>query len=125
MVVSEMYLAHCMLLDSEPDEDDHAAQRNPITVGVGTTISSAFDGRDENNAPACFLTFPYLLAQTSGTYRLKFHLSILDSINKEVRVVASFKSKAFQVYDGHAWPGAISITPLTRSLQGQGCRILN
>lgn len=94
---------------------------------MGTTVSSPFNGRDEYGNDGCFFCFPDLSVRTSGTFRLKFVLVMVDPVANFIGarhpVRAQVMSDVFTVYSAKDFPGMTASTPLTRKLKEQGCLI--
>lgn len=124
-------LIHCELWNAEMDRDemfvaeigDSRQQRKLI----GTLVASPFFGRDEFNVDGCFFPFPDLSCRTTGRYRLKFVLLVLDSAcmktGNKLPFRATVLSDVFEVYTAKTFPGMTPSTELTKCLKDQGCLI--
>ena len=122
-------VVHCSIWDEKGTKDmsgmpDDFRQQRRL---MGTLVSSPFVGKDENGVEGCFFCFSDLSCRTSGTFRLKFSLVVLEpSKMKEgdhSPIVAETMSEPFQVYIAKDFPGMQASTPLTRRLKEQGCLI--
>lgn len=122
-------LVHCSIWDERGVKDvssmpeDFRQQRRLM----GTLVASPFVGRDENGKEGTFFCFPDLSCRTPGSFRLKFALFMLDPesmIRGEKRPIAATAiSEPFRVYNTKDFPGMKARTPLTKSLNEQGCLI--
>ncbi|KAL2752825.1 hypothetical protein ACRALDRAFT_1065854 [Sodiomyces alcalophilus JCM 7366] len=94
---------------------------------MGSLAASAFVGEDENGEEGCFFCFSDLSCRTSGEYRLRFSVVVLDplrgKVGKNSSIRASVMSDVFTVYSAKDFPGMLASTPLTRRLRDQGCLI--
>lgn len=124
-------VVHCSLWHAEEDTDysnmDDTADRRQQRRLMGTLVASPFVGRDENGEEGCFFCFPDLSCRTTGRYRLKFILVVIDPTNSGPGTKAPFAgsvlSNVVQVYAAKDFPGMLASTPLTRRLKEQGCLI--
>jgi len=122
---------HCSLWNAENDTDhtamDEIGDRRQQRRLMGTLVASPFVGRDENNIEGCFFCFPDLSCRTTGKYRLKFVLVVLDPFRMRPGERAPFQAtiitEVFQVYAAKDFPGMRSSTELTKRLKEQGCLI--
>lgn len=126
------YVVHCSLWNADHDIDNSAMddvgdRRNQQRRLMGTLVASPFVGKDENNVEGCFFCFPDLSCRTTGRYRLKFVLMVLDPSTMGTGNKAPFASTVISdvvtVYAAKDFPGMQSSTPLTRRLKEQGCLI--
>ncbi|KAI9734067.1 MAG: hypothetical protein M1818_007005 [Claussenomyces sp. TS43310] len=124
-------VVHCTLWNAETDSDDTAmpdsGERRQQRRLMGNLVSSPFVGLDEHDVEGCFFTFPDLSCRTSGRYRLRFVLVVLDPANMRPGTMAQFQSivlsDAFTVYAAKDFPGMKTSTALTKRLKNQGCLI--
>ena len=135
------YVVHCSLWGAEEDRDSGAmddprlASDGPGMKGggsgqrrlMGTLVASPFVGLDEFGKEGCFFCFPDLSCRTTGRYRLKFNMCLLDPaemVRGDRRAfVASAMSGVVTVYAAKDFPGMSSSSKLTRRLKEQGCLI--
>lgn len=120
---------HCTIWNEAGDQDisfmpeEYRQQRRLM----GTTVSSPFNGRDERGIDGCFFCFPDLSVRTSGAFRLKFVLVMVDPMANVIGarhpVRAQAMSAVFTVYSAKDFPGMKASTPLTKKLKEQGCLI--
>lgn len=120
---------HCTIWDDAGAKDisfmpeEYRQQRRLM----GTTVSSPFNGRDEKGVDGCFFCFPDLSVRTSGAFRLKFVLVMVDPMQNypgaRHPVRAQAMSDVFTVYSAKDFPGMQASTPLTKKLKEQGCLI--
>lgn len=126
---NQFFVVHCTIWSKEGKEDcsimpeDYRQQRRLM----GSLAASAFVGEDENGEEGCFFCFSDLSCRTSGEYRLRFSVVVLDPLRGEVgknsAIRASVMSDVFTVYSAKDFPGMLASTPLTRRLRDQGCLI--
>ncbi|KAB5558365.1 velvet factor-domain-containing protein [Coniochaeta sp. 2T2.1] len=95
---------------------------------MGTLVASPFFGQDENGEEGAFFCFPDLSCRTPGTFRLVFHICILDLFRMSVPgtkapILSTAVSEPFQVFNAKDFPGMKASTPLTKRLKEQGCLI--
>lgn len=130
------YVVHCSLWSADHDVDNSAMDD---TSGggrgsgsgqrrlMGTLVASPFFGLDEFGAEGCFFCFPDLSCRTTGRYRLKFNMVLLDpkemGMGDRRRFEASIISGVVVVYAAKDFPGMSSSSKLTRRLKEQGCLI--
>jgi hypothetical protein len=122
---------HCELWNAETDNEETAmpemGERRQQRRLMGTLVASPFVGRDEFNKEGCFFCFPDLSCRTSGRYRLRFVLVVLDPTamkpGDRSPVRATVLSQPFQVYAAKDFPGMKQSTELTKRLKDQGCLI--
>ncbi|KAI1335163.1 hypothetical protein F5Y15DRAFT_258239 [Xylariaceae sp. FL0016] len=119
---------HCTIWNESGEQDcsampeDYRQQRRLM----GTIVSSAFDGNDDQNKHGYFFCFPDLSCRTPGSFRLKFSLVILDprsTPGSKTPVCGVIMSDVFTVYNAKDFPGMKASTPLTKRLKEQGCLI--
>ena len=126
--VSVMY---CKLWNAELDHEETAmpeiGDRPPQRRLMGTLVASPFVGRDEFGVEGCFFLFPDLSCRTTGKYRLKFVLVVLNPANIKIGdrlpPKATVLSDVFEVYPAKTFPGIVPSTELTIRLKEQGCLI--
>jgi hypothetical protein len=124
-------LIHCELWNAEMDHDEmfiaEIGDRRQQRRLMGTLVASPFIGRDERNVDGCFFPFPDLSCRSTGRYRLKFVLLVLDpscmKIGNKLPFRATVLSDVFEVYTAMTFPGMTPSTELTKRLKGQGCLI--
>jgi hypothetical protein len=122
---------HCELWNAELDHEETAmpeiGDRPPQRRLMGTLVASPFVGRDEFGVEGCFFPFPDLSCRTTGKYRLKFVLVVLNPSNMKTGDKLPFKatvlSDVFEVYPAKTFPGMVPSTELTKRLKEQGCLI--
>lgn len=122
---------HCELWNAEHDREEAAmpeiGERPPQRRLMGTLVSSPFVGRDEFGVEGCFFPFPDLSCRTTGKYRLKFVLVVLNPASMRPGDRLPFKatvlSDVFEVYPAKTFPGMVPSTELTKRLKEQGCLI--
>lgn len=122
---------HCELWNAETDNEETAmpevGERRQQRRLMGTLVSSPFVGRDERDEEGCFFCFPDLSCRTSGRYRLRFVLVVLDPMAMRPGDKSPFRatvlSEPFQVYAAKDFPGMKPSTELTKRLKEQGCLI--
>ena len=125
------FVVHCELWNAD---EDHAETAMPEVNDrphqrrlMGTVVASPFVGQDENDVEGCFFCFPDLSCRTSGSYRLRFVLLILDPSNMKPGDRSPFRamamSQVFRVFAAKDFPGMQESTPLTKALKAQGCLI--
>lgn len=127
----ETYVVICILWNSDTDTDassmPESAERKPQRRLMGTNVSSPFPGKDENNVPRTFFTFPDISVRTPGIYRLKFKLCVLNLMHlgpgSKNPVATNVMSDPFQVFNAKDFGGMQASSALTRSLKAQGCLI--
>lgn len=131
------YVVHCSLWDASRDIDSGAMEgdgsvgggerRNQQRRLMGTLVASPFVGKDERGVEGCFFCFPDLSCRTTGQYRLKFVLMVLDpntmKMGTKVPYSASVTSGVVTVFAAKDFPGMQASTALTRRLKEQGCLI--
>ncbi|ELR07277.1 hypothetical protein GMDG_08348 [Pseudogymnoascus destructans 20631-21] len=131
------YVIHCSLWDASRDIDSGAMEgdgsvgggerRNQQRRLMGTLVASPFVGKDERGVEGCFFCFPDLSCRTTGQYRLKFVLMVLDpntmKMGTKVPYSASVTSGVVTVFAAKDFPGMQASTALTRRLKEQGCLI--
>ena len=131
------YVVHCSLWDASRDVDSGAMEgdgsvgggerRNQQRRLMGTLVASPFVGKDERGVEGCFFCFPDLSCRTTGQYRLKFVLMVLDPntmrMGTRVPFSASVTSGVVTVFAAKDFPGMQASTALTRRLKEQGCLI--
>lgn len=142
------YVVHCSLWGAEEDRDSGAMDdprlpsdgRGDGAGGgaargggsgqrrlMGTLVASPFVGLDEFGKEGCFFCFPDLSCRTTGRYRLKFNMCLLDAsemMRGDRRAfVATTMSGVVTVYAAKDFPGMSSSSKLTRRLKEQGCLI--
>ena len=131
------YVVHCSLWDASRDADSGAMESDGTNGGaerrnqqrrlMGTLVASPFVGKDERGVEGCFFCFPDLSCRTTGRYRLRFVLMVLDPntmrLGTKVPFSASVTSGVVTVYAAKDFPGMQASTPLTRRLKEQGCLI--
>lgn len=129
----QYYVCHCSLWSADYDVDNSAmddpssSSRTQQRRLMGTLVASPFVGKDEFGVEGCFFCFPDLSCRTTGRYRLRFSLVLLDPArmrpgNKEP-FLALCTSDVVTVYAAKDFPGMQSSTALTRKLKEQGCLI--
>jgi Velvet factor len=125
------FVVHCELWNAD---EDHAETAMPELNDrphqrrlMGTVVASPFVGQDENDIEGCFFCFPDLSCRTSGSYRLRFVLLILDPSNMKPGDRSPFRamamSQVFRVFAAKDFPGMLESTRLTKALKAQGCLI--
>lgn len=122
---------HCELWNAELDREETAmpeiGERPPQRRLMGTLVASPFVGRDEFGVEGCFFPFPDLSCRTTGKYRLKFVLVVLNLANMKtgdrLPFMATVLSDVFEVYPAKTFPGMVPSTELTKRLKEQGCLI--
>lgn len=122
-------IIHCSIWDETGTRDmslmpeDFRAQRRMM----GTLVSNAFSGLDENGDFGCFFPFPDLSVRTPGTFTLQFtFVNLLKYImdrGKKIQISDTIISAPFQVYNAKDFPGMRASTALTRALKAQGCQV--
>ncbi|KFY06812.1 hypothetical protein V492_07717 [Pseudogymnoascus sp. VKM F-4246] len=131
------YVVHCSLWDASRDVDSGAMEGDGTAGGgerrnqqrrlMGTLVASPFVGKDERGVEGCFFCFPDLSCRTTGQYRLKFVLMVLDPntmrLGTRVPFSASVTSGVVTVFAAKDFPGMQASTALTRRLKEQGCLI--
>lgn len=131
------YVVHCSLWDASRDIDSGAMESDGSTGGgerrnqqrrlMGTLVASPFVGKDERGVEGCFFCFPDLSCRTTGQYRLRFVLMVLDPnsmrVGERVPFSANVTSGVVTVFAAKDFPGMQASTPLTRRLKEQGCLI--
>ncbi|EFQ27095.1 hypothetical protein CGRA01v4_07598 [Colletotrichum graminicola] len=122
------YVVHCSLWDEAGTGDCTNMDDSMVRPGkriMGSLVSSPFVGLDENGEEGCFFCFPDMSVRTSGHYRLKFVLVVVDAEHRSLRapIRSSITSDVFQVYSAKEFPGMQASTPLTKRLKEQGCLI--
>lgn len=132
--LSERYptsVVHCTLWHADEDVDDttmpDSGERRQQRRLMGTLVSSPFVGYDDQGTEGCFFTFPDLSCRTSGRYRLRFVLVVIDPEHMGPGSRAPFESvvisDVFHVFAAKDFPGMRSSTALTKRLKEQGCLI--
>jgi hypothetical protein len=124
-------VVHCELWNADEDHEETAMpevnDRPHQRRLMGTVVASPFVGQDENDVEGCFFCFPDLSCRTSGSYRLRFALLILDPRNMKPGDKSPFRamamSQVFRVFAAKDFPGMQESTPLTKALKAQGCLI--
>jgi hypothetical protein len=122
-------VVHCELWNADEDVVElpmpEAGERHQQRKLMGTLVSSPFVGRDEFDKEGCFFPFPDLSCRTTGRYRLKFVLVIVEGIvlGESLPVRATVLSNVFEVYTAKTFPGMEGSTDLTKRLKEQGCLI--
>jgi hypothetical protein len=125
-------IVHCTLWHAEEDRDDGAVPCNDNSARrqrrlMGTLVASTFAADDEHGRPGRFFTFPDLSCRTSGRYRLRFVLVLLDLESMCPAERAPFHavllSQPFAVFAAKDFPGMRPSTALSRRLRDQGCMI--
>lgn len=122
---------HCELWNAEMDHDEtsmpETGDRRQQRRLMGTLVASPFVGRDEFDVEGCYFPFPDLSCRTTGRYRLKFVLVVLDpariKTGDKLPFRATVLSDVFEVYPAKTFPGMIKSTELTKRLKDQGCLI--
>jgi len=122
---------HCELWNAELDHEETAmpeiGDRPPQRRLMGTLVASPFVGRDEFGVEGCFFPFPDLSCRTTGKYRLKFVLVVLNPSKMKTGDKLPFKatvlSDVFEVYPAKTFPGMVPSTELTKRFKEQGCLI--
>jgi hypothetical protein len=122
---------HCELWNAELDHEEttmpEISERPPQRRLMGTLVSSPFVGRDEFGVEGCFFPFPDLSCRTTGKYRLKFVLVVLNPATMRTGDRLPFRatvlSDVFEVYPAKTFPGMVPSTELTKRLKEQGCLI--
>ena len=124
-------VVHCELWSADTDTAEahmpEVGERRQQRRLMGTLVSSPFIGGDEFGVNGCFFPFPDLSCRTTGKYRLKFTLVIIDASNikpgDRLPFEATAISNVFEVYTAKTFPGMIESTELTKRLKAQGCLI--
>lgn len=122
---------HCELWNAELDHDEtsmpETEERRQQRRLMGTLVASPFVGRDEFNVEGCFFPFADLSCRTTGRYRLKFVLVVLDPARMKPGDKLPFRatvlSDVFEVYPAKTFPGMVPSTELAKRLKDQGCLI--
>ena len=124
VIYCELWSAEADLAEAHIPEVGARRQQRRL---VGGLVASPFIGVDEFNIKGCFFPFPDLSCRTTGSYRLKFTLVIVNSRNLKLGDRLPFRahviSDIFEVYTAKSFPGMIESTVLTKSLKRQGCLI--
>lgn len=126
----QYYVVHCTIWSKDGTEDCsimpeeyHRQQRRLM----GSLAASSFVGKDENGVEGCFFPFSDLSVRTSGEYRLKFSIVVLNpaqgKMGKSSKIHSSAMTDVFTVYSAKDFPGMKPSTLLTRRLKEQGCLI--
>ncbi|CRK36728.1 hypothetical protein BN1708_007160 [Verticillium longisporum] len=126
----QYYVVHCTIWSKDGTEDCsimpeeyHRQQRRLM----GSLAASSFVGKDENGIEGCFFPFSDLSVRTSGEYRLKFSIVVLNpaqgKMGKSSKIHSSAMTDVFTVYSAKDFPGMKPSTLLTRRLKEQGCLI--
>jgi hypothetical protein len=126
-----MYVVHCVLWNADSDTDattmPESTEKKQQRRLMGSNITNAFPGKDENNEDKLFFPFADISVRTPGTYRLKFNLCELDMSRmgpgSRSRIVATAMSDPFQVFNAKDFGGMQASSALTKSLKAQGCLI--
>jgi hypothetical protein len=124
-------VVHCELWSADTDMAEahmpEIGERRQQRRLMGTVVASPFFGADEFDINSCFFPFPDLSCRTTGKYRLKFTLVIIDPFNikpgDKLPFEATVISNVFEVYTAKTFPGMIESTELTKRLKAQGCLI--
>lgn len=122
------YIVHCSIWSPDGKEDmsempDNYTRQKRL---MGNLVSSSFVGSDERGEQGCFFCFPDISCRTSGSYRLKFVLVVLDWPlwpNARSVVKAELLSDVFQSYSAKEFPGMLESSALAKALKHQGCNI--
>ncbi|KAH7329145.1 velvet factor-domain-containing protein [Stachybotrys elegans] len=124
----DSYVMSCSILDETGEHDAsfmpeeyHRHQRRLM----GSLVGTPFVGKDEFGKEGCFFTFADLSCRTSGSYRLKFSVIMIDprqaGKKKHFPILTEAKSEIFTAYNAKDFPGMARSSELAHSLKAQGC----
>ncbi|KAI8911582.1 velvet factor [Gorgonomyces haynaldii] len=111
--------------DYTPFYNSHTPRASPVSVLMGSLVSSCSLLVDEHGQRGFFFVFPDLAIRSSGSYRLKFSLFDIQQslLAPNSKCLASVFSEPFTVYSPKTFPGMKDSTAIIQAFARQGVKV--